>query len=133
MLYSKCIKFCTICVSCFPSRILIDEAPRKPMHLFFLALLHNFSSWKCWQNQQTRSSHCGALGLVVSLQCQNTGLILAWHSGLKDLGLPQCRSQLWLRSDLWPRNSICHGAAKKEKNTTTIQKNSPPQPKICIT
>ena len=25
------------------------------------------------------------------------------------------RSQLWLRTDPWPRNSICHRAAKKEK------------------
>ena len=38
------------------------------------------------------------------------------YSGLKDLVLPQMqhRSQLQLRSDPWPRNSICCGAAKKE-------------------
>ena len=41
----------------------------------------------------------------------------AWHSGLKDLVLPQlqCRLQLWLISDPWSRNSICHRAAEKEK------------------
>ena len=27
----------------------------------------------------------------------------------------QLRSRLWLRSDPWPRNSICCGVAKKEK------------------
>ena len=26
-------------------------------------------------------------------------------------------SKLWLRSDPWPRNSICHGVAKKVKKT----------------
>ena len=43
---------------------------------------------------------------------------LAWHSGLKELVLPQLwhRLQLRLGSDLWPRNSICRGAAKKEKD-----------------
>ena len=42
---------------------------------------------------------------------------LAQHSGLRILALPQLwlRSQLRLRSDPWPRNSKCHGAAKKEK------------------
>ena len=45
-----------------------------------------------------------------------------WHSGLKDLALPQLwyRSQLQLRSDPWPRNSICHRVAKKENEN---QKN----------
>ena len=43
---------------------------------------------------------------------------LAWHSGLKELVLLQLwhRLQLQLGSDLWPRNSICHGVAKKEKD-----------------
>ena len=42
---------------------------------------------------------------------------LAWHSGLKDPALPQLwyGSQLRLKSDLWPRNSICCWVAKKEK------------------
>ena len=42
------------------------------------------------------------------------------HGGVKDPVLFQlrCRSHLWLRSDPWPRNSLCCGAAKKrrEKN-----------------
>ena len=48
-------------------------------------------------------------------------LCSAGHSGVaqrvRDLVLPQLwrRSQLWLRSDPWPGNSICRGAAKKEK------------------
>ena len=50
----------------------------------------------------------GTMGLAASLQCQDAGLILVRHSGLKKLALPQlwCRSQLWLRSDPWPGNSI---------------------------
>ena len=41
----------------------------------------------------------------------------AWHSGFKDSALPwlKYRWQLQLESDLWPRNSICHRAAKKAK------------------
>ena len=37
--------------------------------------------------------------------------------GLKDPALLWllCRSQLWLRSDCWPGNSICHGAVQKKK------------------
>ena len=42
---------------------------------------------------------------------------LACHGGLKDLTLlqQQCRSQLWLASDPWSRNSICCRVAKKKK------------------
>ena len=45
-----------------------------------------------------------------------------WHSGLKDPVLlqPWHRSQLQLRSDPWPRNSICHREAKKEKKKVCI-------------
>ena len=36
---------------------------------------------------------------------------------VKDLALPQlwCRSQLHLGTDPWPGNTICHGAAQKER------------------
>ena len=37
---------------------------------------------------------------------------LAWNSGIT--------SQLQLKSDPWPRNSICHGMAKKGKNKFKI-------------
>ena len=42
---------------------------------------------------------------------------LAWHSGFKDpvWTLLQCRSQVHLESNFWPGNSMCCGAAKKEK------------------
>ena len=47
-----------------------------------------------------------------------------WHSGLKDLVLPQLwqRSQLQLRSEPWPGNSVYLRVAKKEKrkNSTSI-------------
>ena len=41
----------------------------------------------------------------------------AQPSGLKNLVLPQLwhRLKLWLRSDSWPRNSICHGEARTKK------------------
>ena len=39
----------------------------------------------------------------------------SWHSWLKNHVLSQTRYrlQLWLRSDLWPRNATRHGEAKK--------------------
>ena len=42
---------------------------------------------------------------------------LAWHSGLKDLVLPQLwsKSELQWASDPWPGNSICCEVAKKKK------------------
>ena len=51
---------------------------------------------------------------------------LAPHNELKDPALPQHRLQLWLGSDPWPVNSICHRATpkkkkkKKKKSTKTI-------------
>ena len=48
-----------------------------------------------------------------------------WHSGFKYPALPQlqCGSRLWLRTDLWPGNSICHGTAKKNKRNKKELKN----------
>ena len=59
-------------------------------------------------------------GSEASLQLRMQVQSLAWHSGLKDLVLLQLwlRSELWLSSNAWPRISICHGAAKKEKEET---------------
>ena len=50
----------------------------------------------------------------------------AQHSGLKDQALPQLwrRSQMQLRSDPWPRNSICHGVAKTKQTATVKIQNS---------
>ena len=48
----------------------------------------------------------------------------AWHSGLKDLALPQQQ----LRSNPWPRNSICRGVAKKEKIKNQKKKKNPREP-----
>ena len=52
-----------------------------------------------------------------SLEHQDTGLIPGPAQWVKDLAFLQLwhRSQLWLGSDPWARNSICHMAAKKEK------------------
>ena len=52
------------------------------------------------------------LGLLLRLE-----LISSLVQWVKDLALWQLwhRSQLRLRSDQWPRNSICHRVAKKEK------------------
>ena len=66
---------------------------------------------------QIRSSCCGAMGLVASWECWDAGLIPGLTQRVKDPALPllRLRVQLWLGSDPWPGNSICHGTAKKEK------------------
>ena len=53
--------------------------------------------------------------LVVSLEPWDAASIPGQAQWVKDPTL-QHRSQLWLRSDPCPGNSMCHGVAKKEKN-----------------
>ena len=52
-----------------------------------------------------------------SLQHWGKGSIPGLAQWVKDLVLAQLwhRLQLWLGSDPWPGNFICHGAAKKDK------------------
>ena len=47
------------------------------------------------------------------------------YSGIKDLALPQLwlRWRLWLRSDPWLGSSICHRAAKTNKQNPTKNSN----------
>ena len=59
------------------------------------------------------------MGYMASRERQHTGLIPGPAEWVKDLALLQLqhRSQLWplwLGSDPWPGNSICHRVAKKE-------------------
>ena len=58
------------------------------------------------------SSFCGAIGGIMGCFFYPWPGTAGW-----DLALPQLQLQLklWLRSDRWPGNSMCHGAAKKEK------------------
>jgi len=72
-----------------------------------------------------RSSYSGATGSAASLEHWDAGLIPGLAHWVKDLALLQLcqRSQLWLGSDPWPRNSTCHGAAKKKKIKTNKQKS----------
>ena len=58
------------------------------------------------------------MGSAASWECWDTGLIPSSAAQwVEDPVLPQLqlRSRLWLGPDPWPWNSICHGAAKKEK------------------
>ena len=64
---------------------------------------------------ETRSCPSGEMGLAVSPQHQDAGLSPSLTQWVKDPALQQLRLQLQLGSDPWPRNSICCGAAKKEK------------------
>ena len=72
---------------------------------------------RTWKKCPTWSSHHGTAGSVASWECWDTGSIPSPAQWIMHLALPQLwfRSQLQLRSDSWPRNSIFRGAAKKEK------------------
>ena len=63
------------------------------------------------------SSHCGAMGSTPSWKRWNAGWSHSLAQWVKYPALSQLklRSQLHLRSGLWPENSICHGAGKKKK------------------
>ena len=61
------------------------------------------------------------MGLAVSLQCWEAGLIPG-PGGKDQVWLQlQHRSQLQLRSDPWPGNSTCHRVAKNEKKKKKIE------------
>ena len=66
---------------------------------------------------RTWSSHCGAMGLVVSWECWDLVLIPGPTQRVKDLTLLQLwlRSPLGLGSDPWPGTSICLRVAKNGK------------------
>ena len=59
-------------------------------------------------------------GPVASLQCQDADLIPSQKKWVKGWGaniaMVQSAVVAQIRSYPWPKNSICHGAAKKEKN-----------------
>ena len=63
------------------------------------------------------SSRYGATGLAACLEHWDMALIPGPAQWVKDLALPQLQggSQLWLRSDPWPRHSVWCRAAKKDK------------------
>ena len=63
--------------------------------------------------------------LAASWDHWDMGLIPSPAQWVKDLALFQLslRSRLWLGSDPWPGNSICHGAAKNGNNNNNNNKN----------
>ena len=64
-----------------------------------------------------RGSHCGAVGLAVSWECWDIGLIPGPAQQAKDPVLAQLwrKSQLQLESDPWPRTLYATGLPKKKK------------------
>ena len=82
------------------------------LFLFFYGFLNKESDI-----QYIRSCQCGATGLVVYWDCWVAGLIPGPAQQVKDPALPQLwrRAQRQLGSDPWPGNSMCCGAATREK------------------
>ena len=87
--------------------------------------------------RKVQSFCCGTTGSVVSLQRADAGsipdLVQCNFGWLKDPALLQLqhRSQLRLRSDPWPRNSVCLGVAKKEEKRER-ERERENQPQACI-
>ena len=65
-------------------------------------------------NEEVPLWYNGISGVLGVLGCRFKPRLAQW---VKDPVLPQLqhRPQLWLRFNPWPRNSICHGKAKKKK------------------
>ena len=64
------------------------------------------------------------MGLAVSLERWDTGLIPGPAHRVKDLVLPQLLLQLWLRFNLWLKNFLMTWGGSKQKNhvkTTLLQ------------
>ena len=62
---------------------------------------------RVYESPPSRSACCGATGSVMSRERWDAGLIPSPAQWVKDVAL--------LGSDPWPRNSIGHGVAKREK------------------
>ena len=69
--------------------------------------------WRWHLTKKLRRFLCGATGLAVSWKHWDRGSIPGPTQWMNDPLL--LRSQLQLASDLWPGNSVCHGAAGKER------------------
>ena len=76
----------------------------------------------CLSSEYILRTKIAGLGVAAVVQwdwwclCSRTQVqSLIQCSGLMDLEGSSVRSLLWLESDPWPGNSICHGVTKKEK------------------
>lgn len=85
---------------------------------------------KLFKRRENWSSRCGAAGSAASVQGQDASSIPYLAQWVKDLTLLQLwhRWLLRLSSDAWPSNSICQGAAKKEKGGKKGRENLSPLP-----
>ena len=105
------------CLECLSSAGLQNPGFFSGFH-YGLPLGSHKAKWpQLLKNTQAWSFQCGTTGSVASREHGDAGSDPGLARRVKDLALPQLwlRLQLWLRSDLWPGNSICQGAAKKEK------------------
>ena len=69
-----------------------------------------------------QTSHCSTIGLVVSLECWDTGSIPTWHSGLRIWLCHSCSVGCNLSSDLIPDPETPYATEWPKKKKTKTKK-----------
>ena len=122
---SLCCRVGPHCLSILNVKQFASTNPKLPVHptpfpsplaskinFFFFSFLATLQTNNLKKKKNAfRSSCCGAMALATSWEQREASSIPGQAHWVNDPALPKLR----LSCDLWPRYTICQGAAKKEK------------------